>query len=50
MSDWETGRGQIHRPLFASKHDVRDSRLALRDAGDDRWLHDRHHNALRTLG
>jgi hypothetical protein len=29
---------------------MRAFRHALREAGGDRWLSDRHHNALRKLG
>lgn len=36
--------------LFASRDDVRAFRHVLREAGGDRWLNDRHHNALRKLG
>jgi hypothetical protein len=28
---------------------VRAFRLILRDAGQERWLNDRHHNALKKL-
>jgi hypothetical protein len=35
--------------LVASKEDVRAFRRVLREAGGDRWLTDRHHNALRKL-
>ena len=49
----EAGRldaDQYIEQLFASKEDVRAFRLILRDAGQERWLHDRHHHALRKLG
>jgi hypothetical protein len=36
--------------LFLTKEDVRAFRQVLREAGGDRWLTDRHHNALRKLG
>jgi hypothetical protein len=36
--------------LFATREDVRAFRLVLRDAGSDRWLNDRHFNALKKLG
>jgi hypothetical protein len=36
--------------IFAGKEDVRAFRHVLREAGGDRWLTDRHHNALRKLG
>jgi hypothetical protein len=36
--------------LFASTEDVRAFRLILREAGHDRWLSDRHFNALKKLG
>jgi hypothetical protein len=39
----------IEQP-FASREDVRAFRLILRDAGQERWLHDRHHHALKKLG
>jgi hypothetical protein len=41
---------QYLEQLFASKDDVRSFRLILRDAGSDRWLNDRHFNALKKLG
>jgi hypothetical protein len=36
--------------IFAGKEDVRAFRHVLREAGDDRWLTDRHHIAVRKLG
>jgi hypothetical protein len=36
--------------IFASKEDVRTFRIILRDAGQERWLNDRHHIALKKLG
>jgi hypothetical protein len=36
--------------IFSGKEDVRGFRHVLREAGGDRWLTDRHHNALRKLG
>ncbi|QCP48273.1 hypothetical protein FAZ95_03145 [Trinickia violacea] len=49
----EAGRLDADRyieQLFASKSDLRDFRLMLRDAGADAWVNDRHHNAVRKLG
>ena len=36
--------------LLSSKEDVRLFRLILRDAGADKWLHDRHFATLKKLG
>lgn len=41
---------QYIEQLFASKEDVRAFRLILRDAGSDRWMHDRNFYALKKLG
>lgn len=49
----EAGRLDTDRyvdKLFATKEDARAFRLMLRGAGCDRWLNDRHHNALKKLG
>jgi hypothetical protein len=49
----EAGRldaDQYMGQLFASKEDVHAFRHVLREAGGDRWLTDRHHNAMRKLG
>lgn len=49
----EAGRLDADRyieQLFASNEDVRAFRIILRDAGSDRWLNDRHFNALKKLG
>lgn len=36
--------------LFAGKEDVHAFRGVLREASGERWLNERHHNALRKLG
>ena len=36
--------------MFASRGDVREFCLTLRDVVDNRWLNDRHFNALKKLG
>ncbi len=49
----EAGKRNTERYIelsFASKEDVRVLRLILRDAGQDHWLNDRHHNTLTKLG
>jgi hypothetical protein len=38
------------RIIDTSEEDVRSFRVILRDAGSDRWLNDRHFNALKKLG
>lgn len=36
--------------IFSGKEDVHAFRHVLREAGEDRWLTDRHQNALRKPG